>query len=265
MDFFEYKDFIEGYHGQGFFSMTHIIFMVIATLAIIAIVVCSRKMKPQSLDKYLKVLSIVVPILEVIKIVWESYYDITLGHGFNYVGLLPLYTCSMFIYVLPLAAWCKGKVKDCALAWLGTIGIFAGMTNFYYTQILFTYPFFTYATFMSLNFHFLMVLTGLLIVVSGYKKFKWRDIFKGWLPLFLFSLLVIPLDYALGVDYMLYYHGSGVPVISDLAKYFAEQGARYIYTLIMLAGYALIAAIFVAIYQLCYKCSSKKKKSKSKA
>ena len=64
---------------------------------------------------------------------------------------------------------------------------------------------------------------------------------------------------------MLYYHGSGVPVISDLAKYFAEQGARYIYTLIMLAGYALIAAIFVVIYQLCYKLSAKGKKSKSKA
>ena len=57
MDFFEYKDFIEGYHGQDFFGTTHIIFMVIATLAIIAIVVVSRNMKPQSLDKYLKVLS----------------------------------------------------------------------------------------------------------------------------------------------------------------------------------------------------------------
>ncbi len=254
MDFFKYKDFIEGYHGQDLFGTTHLIFMVIATLSFIVIACLTRKAKHSSVDVLLKVLSIVIPILEVIKISWETYFDLQQGHGFNYVGLLPLYTCSMFIYTLPFAAWCKGKAKDFAVSWLGTIGLFAGMTNFYYTQMLRDYPFFSYATFMSLNFHFWMVLVGLLIVTTGYKKFRFKDIFTAWLPLLLFSIPVIPLDYALEVDYMLYYHGSGVPVISDLANYFAGMDMRFVFTAIMVLGYGVIAALFITIYKVVERC-----------
>ena len=259
-NFFDYKGFIEGYHGQDYFSPTHIIFMIIATISIVVLCILGRKMKHEKLDLYLKIISIVIPVLEVVKIVWESYWDIKFGYGFNKTGLLPLYTCSMFIYTLPIAAWCKGKVKEYAVCWLGTIGIFGGLTNFYLTQILHTYPFFTFASFMSLQFHFLMVITGLLFVVSGYKKFNWIDGLKGFIPLALFSLIVIPVDYILKADYMLYYCGNGAPVLPDLANSLANMGLRFVFTLIVFFGYLGIAYIFVSIYkgigklvQLCKK------------
>ena len=95
--FFKYKDFIEGYHGQDYFSLTHIIFMILATIAIVVLCVVLKNVKHKNLDRYLKVLSIYIPVMEIVKIVWESYFDIKMGHGFNWTGLLPLYTCSMFI------------------------------------------------------------------------------------------------------------------------------------------------------------------------
>ena len=247
-NFFDYKGFIEGYKGEDFFGLTHIIFMVIATLSIVLICILCRNLKKEKMDIYLKVLSILIPVLEIIKISWETYWDIKFGYGFNKTGLLPLYTCSMFIYTLPLAAWCKGKVQDCAICWLATIGIFGGLTNFYLTQILHTYPFFTYASFMSLLFHFLMVLTGLLIVVSRYKKFTWIDGVKGWIPLAIFSIIVIPVDYILKADYMLYYYGNGAPILPDLANALGDMGLRFIFTIIMFFGYLLIAYLFVSIY-----------------
>lgn len=249
-NFFKYKDFIEGYKGQDYFGTTHIIFMIIATIAIILLCVFLRNSKHHNIDKYLKVLSIYIPVMEIIKIVWESYFDIKLGHGFNFTGLLPLYTCSMFIYLLPLAAWCKGKIKDFAISWLATIGVFGGLTNFYLTQILHTYPFWTFASFMSLSFHFFMVLTGLLIVVTKYKVFSFKDVLTAWLPLALFSIIVIPVDYILQADYMLYYYGNGAPILPSMANFFASHNIRFIYTIIVLIGYGIIAALFISIYKL---------------
>lgn len=248
-DFFDYKGFIEGYHGQDYFGLAHLIFMILATIAIVVICILCRNLKSEKFDLYLKVLSIVIPVLEVVKIVWESYWDIKTGAGFNWTGLLPLYTCSMFIYTLPLAAWCKGKVKEYAICWLATIGIFGGLTNFYLTNILHTYPFFTFATFMSLQFHFLMVITGLLIVVTKYKKIEWRDGLRGFIPLAIFSIIVIPIDYILKVDYMLYYYGSGAPILPDIANALGSVGLRWVYTIIMFVGYLGIAYLFVAIYK----------------
>ena len=261
-NFFDYKGFIEGYNGQDYFGTTHLIFMILATLAIVVICILCRNLKKEKMDIYLKVLSILIPVLEIIKISWETYWDIKFGYGFNKTGLLPLYTCSMFIYTLPLAAWCKGKVKDCAVCWLATIGVFGGLTNFYLTQILHTYPFFTYASFMSLLFHFLMVVTGLLIVVSKYKKITWIDGLKGWIPLALFSIIVIPVDYVLKADYMLYYYGNGAPILPDIANALGDMGLRFIFTIIMFFGYLLIAYLFVAIYigigKLIQICKTKK-------
>ncbi len=260
-DFFKYKGFLVDYErGSDFFSTPHIIVMVLATIAIIVMAICFRNMKTKTMDRYLKVLSIVIPVLEIIKISWETYWDVKFGYGFNKTGLLPLYTCSMFIYTLPLAAWCKGKVKDCAVCWLSTIGIFGGLTNFYYTQMLNDYPLFSYATFMSLNFHFLMVLTGVLIVVTRYKKFEFIDIIWAFVPILVFSILVIPVDYILQADYMLYYHGSGVPIISNVATFFADKGLRWVYTIIVMLVYLIIAGLFVSIYNLIYFLTSLKKK-----
>lgn len=268
-NFFDYKHFIEGYHGQDFWGTAHTVFMVIACLAIILVPVFLRKTKEKNVDLFLKILSIAIPVLEVIKITWETVWDLKVVGSFNWGGLLPLYTCSMFIFVLPFAAWAKGNVKRAAVAWLSTIGIFAGLTNFFLPPILNTYPFWTLATFTSLNFHFWMVFTGVFLGVTGYYKAKWSDIITAWLPLALFSVIVIPANYILQEqghypDYMLYMHGNGAPVLPQISQFFIDKGLQFIYTLIMVFGYMLIGAIFVAIYQGCYALGRKKYKFFSK-
>ncbi len=264
-NFFDYKHFIEGYHGQDFWGTAHTVFMVLACLAIILVPIFLRKTKEKNVDLFLKVLSIVIPVLELVKITWETVWDLKVVGSFNWGGLLPLYTCSMFIFVLPFAAWAKGKVKRAAVAWLSTIGIFAGLTNFFLPPILNTYPFWTLATFTSLNFHFWMVFTGVFLGVTGYYKAKWSDIITAWLPLAIFSVIVIPANYILQAqghypDYMLYMHGNGAPVLPQISQFFIDNGLQFIYTLIMVFGYMLIGAIFVAIYQGCYALGRKKYK-----
>jgi hypothetical protein len=249
--FFDYKDFID-YHGEDYFSKVHIIFMVIATLIIIFLPILLRKANHDKITIYLRILAIIMPILEITKIVWETVWDLKTGKSFNLDGLLPLYTCSMFMFVLPFAAFGKGKIKEYSLAFLGTIGIVAGLTNFYLTQILHTYPFFTFASFMSLHYHFQMVFVGVFISVTGYYKCKWIDIIRGWIPLVLFSIIVIPANYIIQSkgyypDYMLYMHGNGAPLLPTLSSALIAKNLQPLFTFIMVFVYILLSIIPVCI------------------
>ena len=269
--FFDYKKFID-YHGEDYWGTAHLVFMVLATLAIIVLPILLLKTKEKNVDRFLKILSVVIVTLEIVKITWESVWDIKTGGSFNWDGLLPLYTCSMFLFALPVAAWAKGKVKRAAVAWLSTIGIFAGLTNFFLPPILNTYPFWTMASFMSLNFHFWMVFTGVFLGVTGYYKAKWSDVVTAWLPLAAFSVIVIPANYILQhlgyyPDYMLYMHGNGAPVLPQMSTFFINNGMQFVYTLIILFGYMLIAGLFVAIHigirALCGVIGKNKKKEQA--
>ncbi len=270
-NFFDYKDFIPDEDKQNvMWSTEHIVFIILAVLAIILLCYFLRNIKGKSVDKYLKILAIIMPALEIIKITWETYWDIKLGHGFNITGLLPLYTCSMFIYVLPFAGWGKGKVKECALAFLTTLSVFAGLTNFFIPPIFNTYPFFSYASFMSLNYHFLMVFTGFFLVATRYYVPNFKSILKGFIPLLIFSAIVIPFDYIMfynghyWIDYMLYIHGFGAPLLPSIADKLGSLNLRGVYTLLVMGGYLLIILLFVSIYQLIFKVFKIKQINKSK-
>ncbi|MBQ8293068.1 MAG: YwaF family protein [Bacilli bacterium] len=259
-NFFDYKDFIPDEYKQNvLWSLPHIIFIVVAISTIILLCVFFKNTKNKNIETYLKVLSIIIPILEVIKIVWESYWDITLGHGFNVTGLLPLYTCSMFIYVLPFAGWGKGKVKECALAFLTTLGVFAGATNFFLPPIFNDYPFFSYASFTSLNYHFLMVFTGIFIVSTRYYVPNLKSAFKAFLPVLIFSLIVIPVNYIMylngnkWVDYMLYMHGYGAPLLPQISDFFGKLNLRFVFTILIMGLYLGIIYLFLVIYKIVFK------------
>ncbi len=260
-NFFDYKDFIPAEDKQNvMWSLSHILFIILASLAIILLCIFLRKTKKEKIDRYLKILSVVMIVLEIIKISWESYWDIKMGHGFNINGLLPLYTCSMFMYVLPFVAWGKGKVKEIALAFLTTLSIFAGLTNFVMPPIFNDYPFFSYASFMSLNYHFLMVFTGFFLIVSKYYMPNIKSIFKAFIPVLIFSALVIPFDYYMyyvkdnpWVDYMQYLHAYNVPVLQDVARGLNDKGLTFLNTLMMMIVYLGITSLFAVIFQSIYK------------
>ena len=63
----------------------------------------------------------------------------------------------------------------------------------------------------------------------------------------LLALAAIPVNYALGSDYMQIYSGEGVPVYEELAAFLAEKGLRPVYTVIMLLTYVPLAALVVEV------------------
>lgn len=246
--FFDYKYNIEGFVSD-LFKTEHIFYIILAYISCIIIALFINKVPHKGINIFLKVLSIGTIIFEISKISWESYYDITTGRGFNAGGILPLYTCSLFIYCTFLAAWTKGKIKSIALSYLGTVGLIAGAIGVVYCNGLNWYPFWTFGAFYSLFFHYSMLATGVFLLANGYIKLEWIDAIKGWIPIVILSIIAIPINYILKCDYMQIYDASGVPILHNLGIKMGEAGIRPLFTILMMILYIPLGCVVICIYK----------------
>ena len=247
--FFDYKYNISGFKSD-LFSAPHIVYIILATIFTLVFCYFFRKTKTEKINIFIKILSIVMVVLETTKISWETYYDVTTGQGFNYFGLLPIYTCSLFIYTTLLAAWTKGRIRETALSFMTTISMLSGFIGMIYCNGLNYYPFWTFGAFYSLFFHFTMFFTGFFLLVTGYKKLGWKDVYIALIPMLALAIVAIPVNYVIHSDYMLIYEAGGVPLMSDLAKVMGAVGLRPLFTVIMLASYMILSGLVVAISKL---------------
>ena len=95
-NFFDYKYNIEGYTGQDYTRYTQNLYLIISFATMIILLIVLRKSKNEKVKKIIRIVSIFLTLLYIGKTIWESYYDITQGGGFNYY-LLPFDTCSFII------------------------------------------------------------------------------------------------------------------------------------------------------------------------
>lgn len=246
-DFFDYKYNISGYSGQDYNGIMHFVYILLCLVFIPLLIKKLRRKSAEDITRLMKVTAVLLIIEEITKITWESYWDIKMGYGFNFEGILPLETCSLFIYTLAIAGFGKGKARDCALAWMSSIGVVGGISYILFTNCLKWYPFFTYGAFHSMIFHFMMVFIGLLITFSGYYRFSFEDINKAYLPQFIMAMLVIPLNYNFGWDYMLLHHAGGVPLIEKAGEIFALRHAPIMTTVLMMLLYYAMGALFITL------------------
>ena len=261
--FFDYKYNIEGYSGQDYDGAGRWVYFIFAVVSIIALLVIFRNAKRRRVETYLKVVGFAMPVLEIAKVTWESYWDIKTGRGFNWEGLLPIYTCSLFIYCMLVVAISKGKARDWCLSWVVTLGFVGGVSNIIFIRGLKWYPFFTFGAFYSMTFHYIMTFTALFVVVTRYKEFRFSDIWRSFAVHGIFSLLVIPTDFYHHWDYMQYYEAGGVPLLEGVSDRLAEMGCRFLTAPMMLLVYlaldAFLMTLFIGGQQLARRIGEKKK------
>lgn len=257
--FFDYKYNIPNFTSD-LYSTAHLVYIALAVVSVIVFAIIFRNAKHKNIDIFLKVLSIVMVVLEITKICWESYWDISTGHGFNYGGILPLYTCSLFIYCLLFGAWGKkgSAAREYSLSFIATISLVSGAIGIVQCNGLNWYPFWTFGAFYSLIFHYLMFATGVLVLATKFKKLEWADIVKGWVPMAILAIAAIPASYEYGADYMQIREGSGIPLFSNLAEVLASANLRWIFSIIMLVSYMILSTVVVSSCKLIEHISAKR-------
>ncbi len=243
----------KGYHGQD--RMSPLQFAVMGTIFVL-IILYSLQLKKKGRDNQFlvyKILAVVMPGLEAVKILFSSYYDILNGEGFNWGGILPLYTCSMLLYFLPFVAWGKGRMQRWSMAFFCTVGIVAGLSNFIYLSAAGWYPIFTFGGLYSVMVHAVIVFVGMSLMITGEYVPTAKSVLEGVIPVWMFSVIVIPVNFIIKpihgyVDYMLLMNCNGFKYIGDFAESLAARGCQWVFSLLMLfVAYPFAAALVVGV------------------
>ena len=247
--FFDYKFNITGYTGQDYGGFAQYLYL---TISVILLVILLRVLKdtPQAkVNRLVGFLGIFLIGFYIAKTTWESYYDVTLQGAFN-TYLLPFDTCSIIMPAAVLAGFGKGRIRKMAASWCMTGGILGGFATMLFLNAFKYYPFFSFGAFYSMTWHFLMVFIGLLLTVTDHARPSFSTVRDGFLLHVLISLVVIPIDFLFGFDFMLYRELGGVPFFENVAAEFTARNLSFLNPPMMLFLYLLGFSLIFGITAL---------------
>ena len=177
-------------------------YAVVAVLVCLGIYFLNKYKTEKRVKIVLIVLWAIAVALDVVKLI------VNIATGLNIHSDLPLYVCSLFLYVMPFAIWGKGKVKMMALAYICTIGLFGAIGNYVVPSVVVSYSLLSFHGFHTSLYHTILWATPLVILCTGSFKFKFKDFGWQFLGFVVITVLVIPFNYITDSNYM--YFSTGV-------------------------------------------------------
>ena len=160
------------YEACGLFSIGHLLLICITILGIY-MTLKYIKIEKESVLKTIRILTILVWVLEIIKIAFNAY----IGNGDDLNSFVPLYFCSLLLYAGLMSSFGKGKIKHTGDVFLATGGIIGGIVFIIMpTTSLPNYPMFHFISIHSFLYHGIMVYIGLLIHKTKYISLDRNDI-----------------------------------------------------------------------------------------
>ena len=210
LQLFTHKDFLPPADQLPGTLFTLLHFAVSACWITLIVLGCLllRKKSEKTIQTVFAGLWIAVVILEIAKILWETFCGTTVE--FEVGGILPLYPCSIFMYAMPFAIWGKGKVRYAACGYVCSLGLVGGAINFVYpANILNNYSCISFAGFHTLFYHGVMVLCAATMLLTGYHSYKKvtraRELLLPAVPALAVSVIANLVNFSpIGSDYMFF-------------------------------------------------------------
>ena len=172
------------------FNFEHCLFIVFYIALAICIALWLRKNPKEFSKKVITVMWIITVIYDIIK--WSaSWYVWHIDGGIkNLSQIFPLYTCSLILYITPIALFSKNmKLQTAAKNFICTMMLPLGFVSIFITLMMTSEcSIFSFYGFHTVFFHAMMFVIALSMLVSGYYQPQKKDIYKG-LTLFI-SILV---------------------------------------------------------------------------
>ena len=265
MDFFANPDWFSR-NGPYAFTLEHFLFIVIATLLAFASAFLLRKAKHSAVTKVLIGIWIAVVSIDVFK--WAVLYILVATrpeeYPFSLDTMLPLHSCSMFMYVFPLAIFTKNKVISLsAKSFLVNVNMIMGYITMFVGFAGKKSSVFSFFGLHTLLYHALIFTAPLIMVVTEYYRPKKKDILYGLGMFGVLGALTLTFDIITGCDYWYFYDGHTFGVL----KVIYENVPHFlIWTLIVVTCYILTALImhFLILGAFALKDRHQRKKSQAK-
>lgn len=242
-----------GAPGDGYLSWQHLVFVSSFVFTAIALaIVLGMLYRKKSYEQKNKVLiwsAILIDTFEIVKIIIGSVQDA----GFWKISL-PLFLCSIQLITIPLAAFCKGRLKEASLDFVFIFGLIGGLAGTYGMAMNYEkYPAVSWPNFVSAVTHCISGFAALYILISGMASMKKKNMCISFAILFGFGIAAYIANVAIGYNYMflMYHDNTPFKMFYDLVN-----GNKVLYPLLIM----LLLSLYIF---LMYFIFSKIKRKKS--
>lgn len=255
-NFFTHKDFLPPRSEVPGMLFSPLHFLVSAIALAVFVYASYRLIKASRIvmQKSLTVLWAVAVVLEIVKFIWEAVAG---KEVYVFVqGALPLYPCSIYLFIFPFAIWGGALVRHAVSAYVCILGFLGAAVNFFYpANVMGEYSCISFAGFLTLYTHGVMLMSALVLLFRRELRFDNIDSAKKLLapclPVLIFSIPVNIVNFTCDADYMFF------KCDSFFLKPIGDATPDYV-TVIMM--YAVYIAIHVLPFLPSYISNVKSKK-----
>lgn len=238
LDFFGMPDWFGRPEPYGFNAERIILLAICIFLCIFLPIKLKNNLKVTK--KVLIGLWITALVIDIIKYIFYNAYCIKNNLEFSRLEL-PLWTCTIYLFVLPLSLFSKNqKVQNACKAFICSISMMGGFANFLFpTDSLFS--------FMGLHtfiYHFILFITPIIMLVTGFYKPELKHVKGAILIFIIYAIPVFIFDNIFQQDYMFIYDGTWFGPLADLARLMPH---RLVWTMVSLLGHFAVATLMIYI------------------
>jgi len=262
-EFFGLDHFSGGsYHyvreAEGAWSWQHLLFVSTILILMVALaIIFGTKNKDKSYEKKNKVLIACAFLINGFEIVKIVILCIRGQDPLHWLYVLPLFLCSIQLIAIPLAAFCKGIVKEASLDFVFIFGILGAVFGTVgAAQNYNAYPVLSMDNVFSGITHSISGFASLYIVISGMASMKKKNFPITIAILLGFCIAAYIANIILDYNYMFLMSDDGTPYS---IFYNLVDGNPVLYPLIVVG---LFVVYIIAFYYIYYKIENKIQKRK---
>ena len=244
--------------AEGAWSWQHILQVSILMVLMVALAIFFGKRNKNKTEKEKnKVLiasAIMINSFEIVKIV---VLCIRCQNPFQWLYVLPLFLCSIQLIAIPMAAFCKGRVKEACLDFVLTFGILGAVFGTVgATQNYGAYPVFSMDNVFSGVTHSISGFASLYIAISGLISMKKENYWITLCILLGFAVMAYVANVTIGYNYMflMYHDGTPYSILYNLVG-----GNPVIYPIMVV----FIFVVYITLFYTIYLTSKKKSNTKT--
>lgn len=234
--------------AEGYLSPQHLIFVtslvIVMILCAVLLGLCNKSRSGREKNLPLVVSALLIDGLELFKIVLLCFRH---ADPLHWIYELPLFLCSIQLIAIPMAAFCKGRLKEASLDFVAIFGLLGAIMGTYFAGNNYAaYPVLSFDNVVSGLTHCISGFAALYILISGLAGMKPRNIpvTAGILSGFCGCAYVANLlvDY----NYMFLMRGDGTPydILFNLLK-----GNPVLYPLAVVLLFFIYIAAYYGVFR----------------
>lgn len=246
--------------AQGAYSWQHLTFVlsfIIAMILIAIILGLKNKNKDDNIkNKVLIWSAFLINGFELFKIAFNIGAS---DDGMSWTRDLPLFLCSIQLIAIPMAAFCKGKLREASLDFVFIFGILGSILGpVGAAQNYNAYPVLSFPNVVSSITHSISGFASLYIAISGMSSLKKENLKYVFGILFGFCIAAYIANIILDYNYMFLMNHDGTPYI---IVYNLVNGNPILYPILVVLLFVLYIVVFYFIYNYLKNKKSKRWKS----